>query len=99
MQYAGKMSNVLCIERRAQVVSCLVEGMSIRATVRVTGVAKNTTVNLLADLGAACAEYQDAALRTSIPRSSSAYEGGRSGRRHSAQPVEGIARRHPGLGA
>jgi IS1 family transposase len=57
------MSNVLSSERRAQVVSCLVEGMSIRATVRVTGVAKNTIVKLLADLGEACAEYQDAKLR------------------------------------
>jgi IS1 family transposase len=36
--------------------------MSIRATVRVTGVAKNTVVKLLVDLGQACAEYQDAEL-------------------------------------
>lgn len=57
------MSNVLSTERRAQVVSCLVEGMSIRATVRVTGVAKNTIVKLLADLGSVCADYQDLALR------------------------------------
>ncbi len=54
--------NRLSTERQAQVVNCLVEGMSIRATVRVTGVAKNTVVKLLADLGAACTEYQDAAL-------------------------------------
>ena len=50
-------------ERRAQVVSCLVEGMSIRATVRITGAAKNTFTKLLTDLGDACAEYQDAAFR------------------------------------
>src|SRR3954463_6825768 len=37
-------------------------GNSIRATVRVTGVAKNTIVKLLADLGEACADYQDTAL-------------------------------------
>src|SRR5215213_5388762 len=54
--------NKLSTERRAQVVGCLVEGMSIRATVRITGVAKNTVVKLLADLGRACAEYQDGAL-------------------------------------
>jgi IS1 family transposase len=36
--------------------------MSIRATVRTTGVAKNTVVKLLADLGEACADYQDTAL-------------------------------------
>ncbi len=56
------MSNILNSERRAQVVSCLVEGMSIRATVRVTSVAKNTIVKLLNDLGEACAEFQDGAL-------------------------------------
>ena len=54
--------NRLSTERRGQVVACLVEGMSIRATVRVTGVAKNTIVKLLNDLGQACSEYQDAAL-------------------------------------
>lgn len=53
-------------EQRARIVGCLVEGMSIRATVRITGAAKNTIVKLLADLGAACAEYQDAAL-TNLP--------------------------------
>ena len=51
--------NQLQEQKRAQVVSCLVEGNSIRATVRLTGVAKNTVVKLLADLGAACSEYQD----------------------------------------
>ncbi len=54
--------NKLSDERRAQVVSCLVEGMSIRGTVRVTGVAKNTIVKLLANLGQACADYQDGVL-------------------------------------
>ena len=37
--------------RRTQVIKCLCEGMSIRATVRITGVAKNTIVNLLAEMG------------------------------------------------
>ncbi len=49
--------------KRVQVVRCLVEGNSIRATVRMTGVAKNTVAKLLVDLGTACAEYQDAHLR------------------------------------
>jgi IS1 family transposase len=43
-------------------VGCLTEGMSIRATVRVTGAAKNTITSLLVDLGQACAEYQDGEL-------------------------------------
>lgn len=55
--------NRLSTEKRAQIVALLVEGNSIRATVRMTGAAKNTVVKLLTDLGAACAEYQDEALR------------------------------------
>ncbi|HWC34118.1 MAG TPA: IS1 family transposase [Mycobacteriales bacterium] len=46
--------NKLSTAKRAQVVGCLVEGMSIRATVRTTGVAKNTITKLLVDLGDAC---------------------------------------------
>jgi len=45
------------------VVACLVEGNSIRATVRMTGVAKNTVTKLLVDLGTACSIYQDSAMR------------------------------------
>ncbi|MGD0894953.1 MAG: IS1 family transposase [Acidimicrobiales bacterium] len=59
--------NRLSTERRGQVVSLLCEGMSIRSIVRVTGVAKNTVTKLLVDLGAACAEYQDAVLTNLRP--------------------------------
>ena len=45
------MVNRLSTERRAQVVGCLVEGNSIRATARLTGAAKNTVTKLLLDLG------------------------------------------------
>ena len=55
--------NTLTIEKSSQVVASLVEGNSIRSTVRMTGVAKNTIVKLLVDLGQACSEYQDKALR------------------------------------
>jgi IS1 family transposase len=51
-------------ERRVEVIHCLVEGNSIRATVRLTGVAKNTVVRLLAEIGAACTKYQDTAFRS-----------------------------------
>ena len=44
-------------------VAALVEGNSIRATCRMTGVAKNTVVKLLVALGKACAEYQDKTLK------------------------------------
>ena len=51
--------NKLSQQKQTQVISALVEGNSIRATVRMTGVAKNTIVKLLANVGMACAEYQD----------------------------------------
>lgn len=54
--------NRLDSTKRAQVVAALVEGNSIRATVRMTGVAKNTVAKLLVELGAACADYLDRAL-------------------------------------
>jgi IS1 family transposase len=55
--------NKLNKAKQAQVVSSLVEGNSIRATVRMTGAAKNTVTKLLRDLGLACAEYQDKVFR------------------------------------
>jgi len=55
--------NKLTNERRAQVIKQICEGSSIRSTVRLTGVAKNTIVKLLHEVGAACARYQDKALR------------------------------------
>src|SRR6266849_5162092 len=57
------MVNRLNTEQRARIIGCLVEGNSIRATVRLTGAAKNTVTKLLLDLGIACSDYQDGALR------------------------------------
>jgi len=54
--------NRLSTGKRAQIIGCLVEGNSIRGTVRMTGAAKNTITKLLVDLGEACAEYQDGVL-------------------------------------
>jgi IS1 family transposase len=55
--------NKLTSAKRVAVVAALIEGNSIRSTVRMTGVAKNTVVKLLVDLGAACTRYQDETLR------------------------------------
>jgi IS1 family transposase len=55
--------NRLSTERRRQVIAALVEGNSIRATCRMTGVAKNTVVKLLVDLGTVCSIYQDHVMR------------------------------------
>ena len=49
--------NRLSTSKRVQVVSALVEGVSINATCRMTGVAKHTVLNLLRDLGCAAAEF------------------------------------------
>jgi hypothetical protein len=51
--------NILTKEKQIQVLRALVEGNSIRATVRITGVAKNTVVKLLRDAGGACERYHD----------------------------------------
>jgi IS1 family transposase len=48
---------------RTQVLKCLCEGMSIRATVRLTGIAKNTVVKLLAEVAPVCNAVQDKTLR------------------------------------
>lgn len=58
-----KSMNKLTTEKRAQVIRCLLDGSSIRATVRITGVAKNTISKLLVDIGHACEAYQDKTLR------------------------------------
>ena len=55
--------NQLSVERRAQVVRCLVEGNSIRATSRLTGASRTTVLSLLVDLGDLCRVYQDHVLR------------------------------------
>src|SRR3990167_8240602 len=55
--------NRLNTPKRTAVVGALCEGNSIRATVRMTGVAKNTIVKLLVDLGAVVTRYQDETLR------------------------------------
>lgn len=49
--------NMLKPERRFAVISALVEGASIRATSRMTGVAKGTILTFLAEIGIACRAY------------------------------------------
>jgi IS1 family transposase len=55
--------NRLKTAQQVAVVKALVEGNSVRATVRLTGVAKNTIQKLVLELGVAVTEYQDRALR------------------------------------
>src|SRR5271166_4747685 len=55
--------NKLSVDQKVRIVACLVEGNSLRSTVRMTGIHRTTIQNLLVDLGAACSAYQDKAFR------------------------------------
>lgn len=57
------MANVLDTSKRAQILSMLVEGMSMRSVSRITGVSINTVSKLLVDAGNACAAYHDETVR------------------------------------
>ncbi|HEX4144609.1 MAG TPA: hypothetical protein VHY91_13975 [Pirellulales bacterium] len=50
-------------KQRLAVIRCLVEGCSIRSTVRITGVALNTIQKLTREMGEAALAYQDDKLR------------------------------------
>ena len=55
--------NRLTTEKRVQVVKALVEGVSLRGTARLTGVARMTVEKLLRDLSRVCLAYQGKHLR------------------------------------
>jgi IS1 family transposase len=55
--------NRLDAKTRAAVLNCLIEGCSIRSTVRMTGVSKKAVSRLLVEAGAVAAEYQDRVMR------------------------------------
>jgi IS1 family transposase len=55
--------NKLSTEKKVAVISALVEGCSIRSTVRMTGLAKGTILRLLAEVGQACTDFQNVAIR------------------------------------
>ena len=59
----NRSMNRLSLEKKARVISALVEGNSILATCRITDTAKGTVIRLLRDVGKACVEYQDKHLR------------------------------------
>jgi IS1 family transposase len=55
--------NKLSIAKRAQIIGMLVEGNSMRAITRMTGVSINTVTKLLVDVGSACWIYQNKTMR------------------------------------
>ncbi|MSV29395.1 MAG: DDE domain-containing protein [Bryobacterales bacterium] len=60
--------NRLNTDERSQIIRCLVDGNSIRATVRITGFSKNTITKFLVEIGAACSKYQDEHFRNLTSR-------------------------------
>jgi hypothetical protein len=57
------MAYHLSVDKKIAVIAALVEGCSVRATSRMTGVAKGTILSLLATVGEACADYHDRVVR------------------------------------
>jgi IS1 family transposase len=57
------MANVISTAKKIAVITALVEGCSVRSTVRMTGVSKGAVLRLLVSVGAACADYQDRTIR------------------------------------
>src|ERR1017187_139634 len=57
------MANVISMDKKIAVLSALVEGCSVRSTVRLTGVSKGAVLRLLVAVGAACTEYHDRVVR------------------------------------
>src|SRR5580704_15069939 len=55
--------NKLNKAKQVQIISALVEGNSLRATARMCDVAFNTVLKLVPEIGRACLNYQDKALR------------------------------------
>src|SRR5439155_26188019 len=55
--------NRLDNETRIRVLSAIVEGVGINAACRITGVAKNTVLKLLRDIGQACLKYHNEHVR------------------------------------
>lgn len=60
--YFSSIMNTLTTDKRTQILRCLVDGNSIRATCRITGISKKAVTKLLVDAGRACSLYQDKAF-------------------------------------
>lgn len=55
--------NRLSTEKRAQIAGMIVEGNSVRSITRMTGVCQEAILKLLRDLGKACADHHNSAVR------------------------------------
>jgi IS1 family transposase len=55
--------NRLSTEKRAQIVGMIVEGNSLRSITRMTGICQEAITKLLCDMGKACADHHNTAVR------------------------------------
>jgi transposase len=63
VKYNDCILNRLNKAKRVQIIASLVEGNSLRATARMCDVGFSTVLKLVPEIGKACADYQDKALR------------------------------------
>ena len=63
MHAIKSIMNTLPTHKKALIIRCLTEGMSIRSVARIADVSRNTVAKLLADAGRVCTDYQDNTLR------------------------------------
>lgn len=59
----GPVMNILSFDKQVSIISALVEGVSIRATERLTGVHRDTIMRLGLRVGFGCAAIHDALMR------------------------------------
>ena len=57
------MVNRLNLQRRTQIINCLVEGNSIRSTERMTNTHRDTVMRLAAEVGQGCERIMDEKMR------------------------------------
>ena len=60
---AANEFNKLSLDRRTQIISCLVEGNSIRSTERMTDTHRDTVMCLMVQVGEGCAKLMDETMR------------------------------------
>src|SRR5579872_4710671 len=60
--------NRLNKEQRTKIIAALVEGNSLRATARICNVSFNTVLKLVPEIGLACMEYHDKAVRRLVSK-------------------------------
>ena len=90
--------NRLDVKTRAHVLNCLIEGCSIRSTVRLTGVSKRAVSRLLVEAGTVAAEYQDRVMRNLRAVGCRLMRSGRSTTASSGNLTPEIAAKVPGAG-